>query len=137
MKSSSGSNNAARAEKSPVKDINDFVPDDDVSGDFLADAEHGGSAQGNDGGKSRATLVSDDEEEDDGNPMVAGFDDEVEIDHFEPVHMEFRARSTLATPTMAISSVSIQMKMIRGDSEKGARIINRRFFAITTLFVMT
>ena len=55
--------------------------------------------------------------------MVAGFDDGVEIDHSEPVYTEVRARSTLASPTIAIPSASTRMKMTGEISKKKARTV--------------
>lgn len=81
------------------------MPDDDVTGDFLDDTVHHGPTLGNHGEKARGKADSDDDDERDGNPMVAGFEDEVELDHFEPLYTEVNASSAIASPRIASPSV--------------------------------
>lgn len=74
--------NTKRASKDVSRNIEDFVPEDKFPGEFLDDAKesatrgHSGAA-----GRKKSTAGQDSSDEDDGgNPMVAGFDEEVDFE---------------------------------------------------------
>ncbi|XP_055343571.1 rab-like protein 6 [Paramacrobiotus metropolitanus] len=106
------------ASHSRVKNVDDFIPDDTLSGEFLEDAVTPTAAHPP--GVHRGVDGSSDEE-DAGNPMVAAFQDEIDVDETAAVQMAMASVARHPPPAAAISAVAplqLSLESVESDGEE-------------------
>lgn len=95
-----GPQTVAKSAPAPVRHIDEFVPDEYIPGEFLEDSPVRNAVAAPLPHQATTRKATDDgssdEEEDAGNPMVAGFTDEVELDEAPPVEF-LSSKSALKT----------------------------------------